>query len=131
LARRRRSRDTARPAQQQPPLRAGAPEPAAGPQPPAGSMHTPIGGSRARGGLGGLGGAGGGGGAAAPLLEVDTRLLAPGLDCTPNPSQMKDYKYYCPLCMENFRGVLECECCAHYVCHGCALECVANLVRRL
>ena len=60
--------------------------------------------------------------APAPCLEVDSRLRAPGLDQTPSGDQMRQYRYYCPLCMDHFRGVLECECCHHYVCHDCALE---------
>lgn len=61
--------------------------------------------------------------------EIASRRLysaGAGLDYTPRGPEAAAYKYYCPLCMNYFKGIFESRCCRHYICYECLLAYVAG-----
>jgi hypothetical protein len=44
-------------------------------------------------------------------------------DCTPwskDCSELKSlYKFYCPICMQYYKNILELDCCKNYICNHC------------
>jgi hypothetical protein len=49
-----------------------------------------------------------------------------GLDYTPSGREAEAFPYYCPLCMNYYKGIFESNCCKHLVCYGCLLNYVAG-----
>jgi hypothetical protein len=41
---------------------------------------------------------------------------------TPAGEQADMYKYYCPLCMSFFQGILKSGCCGNYICSECCVD---------
>lgn len=62
-----------------------------------------------------------------PPLNVDHKKPDPlSIPTTPSTKSKQTYKFYCPICFEYFKEILETNCCKNYVCGGCA----ADLIQR-
>jgi hypothetical protein len=61
----------------------------------------------------------------APISLVTPRreeAMKSSVPFTPAGDEANVYKYYCPLCMEHWKGVLKSRCCGNYACLRCTTD---------